>query len=231
MDKVVSILLSLNFKRIFVDNSSDCLIVHAVPGAGKTFAIQEILRRVRGAICLSLGPPFTTSLEALPFYRVGEPLPDCKVLIIDEYQLGFNAELKPKVCFGDPCQFNIQSLRPNFIKDTTERFGQSTCSFLNSLGFSISSSKVDTFSIGKIFEADLCGSVLCFEKEVEDLLKSHNCEYFTPETCLGKTFESCTAIFGHTKLLPCVRHLAFVCLTRHKSSLLLLTPDGTYTTT
>lgn len=228
MDKVVSILLSLKFNRIFVDNSNNCLVVHAVPGAGKTFAIQRILREVRGSICLSLGPPIVTSIEALPFFCKGEVLPEHKILIIDEYQEGFEKSLAPQICFGDPCQFAKPSLRPNFTKTTTERFGKETCSFLNSIGFSIDSNKTDSFSIGEIFNSEISGVVLCFEKEVEELLRAHSCDYFTPDSCLGRTFESCTAIFAHSELKPCFRHLAFICLTRHSSSLKLLTPDGTY---
>lgn len=229
MDKVVSLLKINNFKRVFISNSRSVVVVHAVPGAGKTFLIKQILREVAGAICVSLGPPVLANSESLPFFGASDTLPEHSFLIIDEYQLGYSDSLSPKLLIGDPCQSPRPCLRPNFLKETTERFGEKTCIFLQSLGFSIVSHKEDSFTIKGIFEADLVGQVLCFEEEVQALLVRHNCPYETPETIQGRTFKECTVIFAHTTLLPCFRHLAFVCLTRHTSSLLLLTPDGTYT--
>ncbi len=231
MNSVLDVLCELNFSRVSI-GSEKPLVVHCVPGAGKSTAIRNILKICDNSVAYTFGVCDPAQLEGCRIKSVTEwrePEPGT-IVIIDEYTEGDFKNFKPTVVFGDPCQApaSALTLKPHFICKFTKRFGKGTCVLLQSLGYEIDSEKEDVLIREPIFEGELEGVIIAFEGEVKDLLTAHNCDFLDICEIRGKTFEVVTFVTS-TEGKP-TRNFEkyYQCLTRHSKKLKILSPDASF---
>nr|SNQ27847.1 triple gene block protein 1 [Elm carlavirus] len=231
MNSVLDVLCEFGFSRISI-SSERPLVVHCVPGAGKSTAIRSILRSCENSVAYTFGVCDPAQIEGCRIRSASEwHEPNSgTIVIVDEYTEGDFKSLKPTVVFGDPCQAPVSAitLKPHFICKSTKRFGKETCNLLRSLGYEINSEKGDTLVHEPIFEGELEGVIVAFESDVKHLLAEHYCEFLDICEIRGKTFEVVTFVTS-TEGKP-VKNLEkyYQCLTRHSSKLKILSPDASF---
>lgn len=231
MDSVYKVLLECGFERI--NNSSGIVVVHCVPGGGKTSAIRRILAISPKFRAVTFGVAETENLSCtaiLPATAEAKSRPG-EVLIVDEYCIGDWRALDPAVVFGDPCQGVLtEALRPNFIKRKTERFGVNTCELLRTLGFEVYSDKEDLVEFNTPYAQELEGQVIALGVDAEFLLKRHNVPFKSTCCIRGLTFDVVTLVTGICCTTEAEPKDLYQCLTRHRRKLLVLNPDAALTT-
>nr|QED43234.1 TGB1 [Garlic common latent virus] len=230
MDVLVNKLLSYSFVRVS-NKLSRPIIVNCVPGAGKSHLIRELLREDERFIAYTFGEDITETTDCITILRAPEDKPDCNFIIIDEYQLGDWQKFEPIAIFGDPLQGSGVCVRPHFTTDLTQRFGSSTCSLLQSIGFQIRSEKADICEIAEASKAELEGTVIACGPESEWLLKWYGVPCFRVCEVQGKTFDIVTLVTDHSVVTESNRRDLYLCLTRHRTKLLILNGDATLTAT
>nr|ABV56204.1 ORF2 [Apple stem pitting virus] len=221
METVLSLFNEFGFERT-VEPLSDPIVVHAVPGSGKTTLIKQALLRNHNIEAVTFGVTEKANIHGTYIKKARQGQRgrgNYSILdeyLSDEYSTGFNC------LFSDPYQNHGDCLGAHFMGRCSHRFGNQTVQLLRDLGYNIASSKVDMVEKKNIFQLiDPEGVVLCLEKEVEDFLKWHNVEYKLPCQVGGATYD--TVAFIHDKPLEnLVGPDLFVALTRHKSKLVLV---------
>nr|AYC63229.1 triple gene block 1 [Ligustrum virus A] len=228
MDILVKYLSDFGFVRLS-NSIRPPVVIHCVPGAGKSTLIRSILRADSRFTAFTCGIPDQPNLEGNWIRALPEELPKDKFVLVDEYTLGDRA-LDAFALFGDPLQSNLKvALRADFICNFSNRFGSCTATFLKSLGYNIEAEGTDTVEICDIFSKDPEGQVVYFEREVGELLCSHGVDAKTVFEIQGQTFQSVTFVTAENQ--PRIDPVAsFQCLTRHRQKLLILCPDASYTT-
>nr|QPG93404.1 triple gene block 1 [Ligustrum virus A] len=228
MDILVKYLSDFGFVRLS-NSIRPPVVIHCVPGAGKTTLIRSILKADTRFIAFTCGIPDQPNLEGNWIRALPEELPKDKFVLVDEYTLGDQA-LNVFALFGDPLQSNQQvTLRADFICNFSNRFGSSTAKFLRSLGYNIEAEGTDTIEVCDIFSKDPEGQVVYFEREVGELLCAHGVDAKTAIEIQGQTFKCVTFVTAENQ--PLVDPIAsFQCLTRHRQKLLILCPDASYST-
>nr|UTQ36086.1 triple gene block 1 [Grapevine rupestris stem pitting-associated virus] len=197
------------------------VVVHSVPGSGKSSLIRELISEDEAFAAFTAGVPDSPNLTG----RYIKPYsPGCavqgKINILDEY-LSVTDTAGFDVLFSDPHQ-NISIPREaHFIKTKTCRFGASTCKYLQSFGFNVSSDRVDTVVIGSPFELNVEGVLICFGKEAVDLAAAHNSDFKLPCEVRGSTFEVVTLLKSRDPVLE-DKHWFYVAATRHRSKLIVM---------
>lgn len=227
MDILVKYLSKYNFIRICASIRPP-VVVHCVPGAGKSSLIREIILEDSRFVAFTCGIPDQPNLEGRWIQRLPEKLPEGKFVLIDEYTLS-NSEFNAFALFGDPLQSNHEvHFQANFICRFSHRFGLNTAALLNTLGFDIEASGEDQVQIEDIFSKDPEGQVVYFEEEVGKLLCAHGVK--AKKTCeiVGQTFECVTFVTAENKPLSNPTEV-FQCITRHRKKLIILCPNATYT--
>nr|QJZ28434.1 hypothetical protein 2 [Chrysanthemum indicum carlavirus] len=231
MDVFVKILSDFGFTRL----SSSLhlpIIVHCVPGAGKSSCIRALLKADSRFVAYTLGAPDPCNLDGLCIKAFTGFTDPKSFNILDEYTRFSGDTSNFFALFGDPVQNPPRTLhRAHFKSTISKRFGKCTAQFLRGLGFEVESTKEDLVSIRGLYDFDPVGTVLYYEKEVGCLLRAHSIEAFEPEVVVGKTFETVTFVTAENHIPEEARHLVFQCLTRHRSALHLMTPDASYTST
>lgn len=230
MDCVYKILLDCGFER--VNNPTGIVVVHCVPGGGKTSAIRLILAASSRFRAVTFGVAERDNIAGTAIRGAAfEPTSATgELLIVDEYCIGDWRPLRPAVVFGDPCQGVVtEALRPHFIKLRTERFGESTCKLLRSLNFDIHSGKEDIVDFATPYSRDLEGQVIAFGKEAEDLLRKHSVPFKSVCCVRGLTFDVVTLVTGVCCISEADPVELYQCLTRHRKKLLILNPDAALT--
>nr|QTF19690.1 triple gene block protein 1 [Cowpea mild mottle virus] len=227
MNELISKLTDNNYIRLGSKLGSP-IVINCVPGAGKTTLIRELIKECSNFAAFSTVRADQENLIGRKIEKFTGEVPKDKLVILDEYQ---NLPTIPKgifAVFGDP----LQSCKPipleaDFISFKSYRFGKSTEKLLKSLGFEVETDKEDTVSIEDIFEGEPTGQVVCFEKAVTALLRSHSVEFLEIKDLQGLTFKSVT--FVTTGLVTeANKHFHLICLTRHCDSLKILSPGATY---
>nr|AVQ93352.1 25K protein [Potato virus S] len=225
MDVFLQILNKYKFERVS-STLNKPIVVHSVPGAGKSSAIRELLKLDSRFECITRGRPDIPNLEGafIKAERSGEN----KLLLVDEYIEGPVPE-DAFAIFADPLQSTaVSPYRANFIKTLSHRFGKCTASLLRDLGWDVQAEGQDSVQIADIFTVDPRDTIVYFEPEVGELLRSHGVEASCIGEVRGATFEHVTFVTSENG--PLVdKAAAFQCLTRHTKSLLILCPDATYT--
>nr|QED43240.1 TGB1 [Garlic common latent virus]QED43246.1 TGB1 [Garlic common latent virus] len=229
MDVLVNKLLSFNFVRVS-NKLSKPIIVNCVPGAGKSYLIRELLKEDERFLAYTFGADITETTDCITILRAPETKPSCNFIIIDEYQLGDWQRFEPIAIFGDPLQGSSECLRPHFTTDLTRRFGSSTCSFLQSIGFQIRSERTDICTIAEAANAELEGTVIAYGPEAEWLLKWYGVSYWKVCEIQGKTFDIVTLVTDYSVVTESNRRDLYLCLTRHRDKLQILNGDATFTT-
>nr|WCC72447.1 TGB1 [Rose virus B] len=231
MDIVLNELESANFVRVARVNRG-AIVVHCVPGAGKSSLIRRLLERSTIFVAYTFGEPDPVNLTGrriLPASEFVQPSAS-DFIIVDEYTEGDWAELNPRVIFGDPCQ----SSRPNtsliadFICNRTRRFGESTCKLLRSFGFDIYSDLEDCVVIKSAVGSDYSGELIVGDKEAADFASSHGAEFKNFCGIRGSTFKEVTFLTSFESIPDELRAQFYICLTRHQVKLTILVPNAVF---
>lgn len=228
MDVLVKYLDKYRFNRL--DNKlGSPVVIHCVPGAGKSSLIREIIREDGRFLAFTAGRPDPPHLSGRVIKKWTGEIPPDKFVLLDEYTL---LETVPGVfaVFGDPLQGLGKACLPaNFTSIYSHRFGSATSQFLKGLDFEVLAEGNDCVQILDIFTAEPEEVLLYFEAEIGELLCRHNLSAKHIDEVQGATFDSVT--FVTTENTPSAdRVRAFECLTRHRRCLRILCPNATYTT-
>ncbi|BAB56115.1 25K [Carlavirus latensaconiti] len=227
MDVLTNLLNKYGFQRLH-SKLSKPIIIHCVPGAGKSSLIRELLATDDRFIAYTGGIADEPNLCGRWIKKWEGTAPLDRLVLIDEYTL--LQELPDCfAAFGDPFQTNTNLVHPaSFICKHSKRFGIATAALLRDLGFDITAEGDDVVQISNIYEAEPRGVVVYFEEEVGCPLRSHCVEALHVSDIQGKTFEEVTFVTGECGPITS-RVQSFQCLTRHRTFLHILCPNGTYT--
>nr|ASJ27556.1 TGB1 [Asian prunus virus 1] len=205
------------------------LIVHCVAGAGKSTLIREIIESDSRFEAFTYGVPDPVNLSGIRI-RGAEELVNARsdsFKIIDEY-IGQHRPEGTAVCFADPNQFPYSSPNAHFTCYQSKRFGDQTCAFLGKLDCAAFSYKSDQIIFETVFEGSIEGQIVCYEEEVFDLLDRHRADYKRDCQIRGSTFDVVTFITASETFKPEDRYKVYLCLTRHRSVLRILSPEGKF---
>jgi hypothetical protein len=227
MEVLVSLLNKYNFSRLSSQLTLP-IVVHSVPGAGKTSLIRELIATDSRFKAYTYGKADEPNVRGAYIKAAIEGAPEEEFAVFDEYIAGRHPAWAFAV-FADPSQGGgAEVLRAHFVKLHSHRFGSATSKLLQVLGYEITAAGEDTVEIADIYSKDPEGVVVFHEEVIGALLKRHNVESFCINEVRGQTFECVTFVTAEQG--PIVdRTLSFQCLTRHRKKLLILCPDASYT--
>nr|ACV31389.1 triple gene block protein 1 [Ligustrum necrotic ringspot virus] len=224
MDVLVSVLAKYKFERLSCSISPP-IVVHSVPGAGKSSLIREIIQKDSRFQAYTYGEADPEHLSEFGIQKFSESLSG-EFILLDEY-LGGPVPDGVFAVFADPLQGGPgRPLRAHFIKKVSHRFGRATAQLLRDLNFEVEATNDDVVQVSGLYETDPRDTIIYCETEIGNLLKAHSVEAYCVSEIRGKTFESVTFVTSENS--PRDRALAFQCLTRHRKSLLILCPDASY---
>lgn len=229
MDVIVELLHKYKFDRL--SNKLVCpIVVHCVPGAGKSSLIRELIELDDRFCAYTAGVEDQPRLSGNWIRKWCGEQEENKLTILDEYTLLAEAPTTFAL-FGDPIQSNTGAVRrADFVCSVSKRFGSATCGLLRELGWEVRSERADLVQISDIYTKDPLGVVIYFEEEVGCLLRSHGVEALSLKEIVGQTFEVVTFVTSENS--PSInRAAAYQCMTRHRSALHILCPNATYTAT
>jgi len=226
MEVFVSLLNKYKFTRL-TSQLTLPIVVHSVPGAGKTSLIRELIATDSRFKAYTYGKADEPNIIGAYIRAAREDLVEEEFTVFDEYIAGKHPNWAFAV-FADPSQGGgSEVLRAHFSKVHSHRFGTATSELLKSLGYEITASGEDSVEIADIYSKDPEGVVVFHEEVVGSLLRNHAVESYCINEVRGQTFECVTFVTAeNSPLLD--RTLSFQCLTRHKKRLLILCPDATY---
>lgn len=229
MDVLFSCLVSCGFTRSSVLVSRP-IVVLAVPGAGKTTALRRLLSIDTRFQVYTFGTPDFPSVTGRHIRSVAEGIREdsCEYTIVDEFQRGDYKSLNPFAVFGDVSQFYKAEnlcIPANWFKSHSHRVPLVVCKFLQQLGFSIEGSAPGTLRFAKVFESELEGTIISFDREVHELLSRHSCEHKAVDDCVGKEFEVVTLILSCAEIQDQDKAKFYCAVTRARRSLLILIPE------
>ncbi|AAZ15107.1 triple gene block 1 protein [Hippeastrum latent virus] len=229
MDILLEKLNSVGFVRI-ASRLRAPLVVHCVPGAGKSTLIRELLIEHTCFKAYTGGSPGVPELSGRFVRPISEFTEGEENVLIDEYTLCPSIPAGTLAVFGDPCQPGIDhKLTAHFICKDSKRFGSQTSEFLCKLGFEISAKGQDEVVVQELFDSEPRGVIVFLHKEVECLLRAHSAEGFSCQQVQGKTFDEVCFISAEPfEAARAKEH--YICLTRHRKRLQILCPNATYTT-
>lgn len=206
------------------------IVFHCVPGAGKSSLIRELLCKDSRFRAYTLGTADPPNLRGCLIQKWKGTLDSSKLNILDEYNLESTETDHFIAVFGDPIQsLQNYTLRADFICKFSRRFGQCTAALLRDLGFEVEATGDDVVQIANLYSVDPRDTILYYEEEVGCLLRRHNLAALHIREVVGQTFESVTFVTAESKVPLDCRATVFQCLSRHRSSLMIMSPDGTYT--
>ncbi|AIZ76626.1 triple gene block protein 1 [Elderberry carlavirus C] len=205
------------------------LVFHCVPGAGKSTFIRHLLGLSSRFEAFTHGAADPRKLDGRRIKPVSEleAADQNSLVLIDEYCSGEEVSERALAVFGDPLQSNTGPvLQPHFVLNKSRRFGAQTAALLKTLGYDVEAEGDDNVKISDIFKAEPEGKVICYEREVAQLLRRHGVDYLCANSVRGSTFDEVCFVTAESE--PSDRALAFVCLTRHRKKLQILCPNATY---
>nr|QGN03514.1 triple gene block protein 1 [Cole latent virus] len=227
MDVLVNLLVEFSFIRHH-SRLELPIVVHCVPGAGKTTLIRKLIAQDSRFVAFTAGVADQPNLSGNWIRKWANQDTSGKLLILDEYT---HLEAIPEAfaVFGDPIQSRAGTVLPaDFSCKISRRFGSSTAGLLRELGWDVEATGLDVVQVSDIFSAEPSGVVLYFEEEIGCLLRRHCVEALHLSEVTGKTFRSVTFITSENS--PVIDPpAAYQCLTRHTVSLHILCPNATYT--
>lgn len=220
MNNLVKALSAFEFVGVFCVLKFP-VVVHSVPGSGKSSLIRELISEDEAFVAFTAGVPDSPNLTG----RYIKPYaPGCavqgKINILDEY-LSVSDTSGFDVLFSDPYQNVSIPREAHFIKTKTCRFGTNTCKYLQSFGFNVCSDGVDKVVIGSPFELEVEGVLICFGKEAVDLAVAHNSDFKLPCEVRGSTFDVVTLLKSRDPTSE-DKHWFYVAATRHRSKLIIM---------
>nr|QED43852.1 TGB1 [Garlic latent virus] len=231
MDVFCKVLIECGFSRI-EGSGNKCKIVLGVPGCGKSSCIRKLINLDSRFIAATFGAPDPLNVTGRRIRAITElNASDCaeKFLLLDEFQQGNYEELKPFALFGDVCQF-FDSTKPypiaDWCKKVSHRVNKKTCDFLRKLDFEITSSVPGELDFGGLYDKELQGTVITYCSQVSALLRSHAVEHYTLADCRGSEFIDVTLCLSDSVVHKADIAKFYVCATRSRGNLLILTPDA-----
>lgn len=228
MDILLSYLNKFGFERLSSDITPP-IVIHSVPGGGKSSLIREIINKDKRFTAFTFGKEDPESITGVRIRKASAELERVDFALFDEYIEGV-APSWAYAIFADPLQGGQGVVRrAHFVKRHSHRFGKCTAQLLKELQFDVTADQEDSVQISDIFKVDPRDTVIYYESEVGQLLQQHSVEAYCISEIRGQTFESVTFVTAENG--PTDRAKAFQCLTRHRRSLLILCPDATYTAT
>jgi hypothetical protein len=227
MEVLVNLLNKYNFTRLSSQLTLP-IVVHSVPGAGKTSLIRELIAADSRFKAYTFGKADEPNVFGAYIKSAKEGSVEEEFAVFDEYIAGKHPPWAFAV-FADPSQGGgAEVLRAHFVKLHSHRFGSATSTLLRTLGYDITASGEDSVEIADIYSKDPEGTVIFHEEVIGTLLKNHGVECSCIFEVRGQTFESVTFVTAEQG--PIIdRALSFQCLTRHRKRLLILCPDASYT--
>ncbi|ACO38636.1 TGB1 [Robigovirus elaeis] len=227
MEEVCEKLLELGYIRVESVSISYPIVVHGVPGCGKSFICKELAKDPKFKVQSFGVIPAGSLCGAVIHKALTEPSGDFNVL--DEYLGGkdFNLE-RFDLVLSDPYQSFKKPERAHFTSNITRRFGSQVCCLLNKLGFDIiphpSLPAEQTLLIeGSLFKTELRGIIITFEPAVAELIRAHGLEPKHPCDVRGAEFEVVTFCTAHADLQEIVSPELYISLTRATKELRVLT--------
>nr|AYQ96164.1 triple gene block 1 protein [Grapevine virus T] len=220
MNNLISALELFGFDRVSEEISRP-LVIHSVPGGGKTSLIRSLIKLDGDFEAFTAGVSDTPNLEGryIKSYFKGCASAG-KLSILDEYLTAENWE-GFEVLFSDPYQNNKNPLVASYVSRKTRRFGRATCEYLAGYGFEIESDIEDLVVRGSPFEVKVEGQLVCFGKAAVELALSHGADFKLPCEVRGSTFDVVTLLKSEEPSIE-NKHLFYVGCTRHKEKLLIL---------
>ncbi|QKV50510.1 TGB1 [Grapevine foveavirus A] len=220
MNNLIRALELFEFEQIG-EGISYPLVVHSVPGSGKTSLIRSLIKLDRSFEAFTAGVADTPNLEGC---YIKPYSPNCQIPrqinILDEY-LSIEDWSKFQVLFSDPYQNLRCPLEASFICKRTKRFGRNTCAYLQKYGFEVRSDLEDTLVRGSPFSIKVEGLLLCFGKAAVDLAVEHKADFKLPCEVRGLTVEVVTLLKSEEPNSE-NKHLFYVGCTRHSKKLIIL---------
>jgi hypothetical protein len=231
MDVFCKVLIECGFSRL--DGSGNkCKVVLGVPGCGKSSCIRKLINLDSRFIAATFGTPDPLNVTGRRIRAVTELSDsDCteKFVLLDEFQQGDYEKFKPFALFGDVCQF-FDSTRAypvaDWCKIVSHRVNKNTCDFLRNFGFEITSSVPGDLIFGGLYEKELQGVVITYCSQVSDLLRAHGVDHYVLANCRGSEFASATLCLSDHVVNKKDLAKFYVCATRSRGDLLILTPDA-----
>nr|QIZ03194.1 triple gene block protein 1 [Grapevine virus T] len=220
MNNLISALELFGFDRVS-ERVSYPLVIHSVPGSGKTSLIRSLIKLDGDFEAFTAGVPDTPNLEGRYIQSYSEGCASTRKLsILDEYLTVKNWE-GFEVLLSDPYQNDKSPLVASYVSRKTRRFGKSTCKYLAGYGFEVESEIEDSVIRGSPFEVRVEGQLICFGKAAVELALSHGAEFKLPCEVRGSTFDVVTLLKSEEPS-PENKHLFYVGCTRHREKLLIL---------
>ncbi|ABW05093.1 triple gene block 1 protein [Phlox virus B] len=208
------------------------IVFHCVPGAGKSHLIRKLIEYDSRFRAYTLGEADQAQLSGVRIQALSERTTEGPYDLLDEYCQHDCATEGFFAVFGDPFQSTtVNHLRADFICKKSRRFGSCTAQLLRALGFDVEATGQDIVQIKGLYEVDPADQIIYFEEEVGCLLRRHGVEASNIREVIGKSFNSVTFVTAESKIPFESRGWVFQCLTRHRESLLILSPDASYTST
>ncbi|QCY52825.1 triple gene block protein 1 [Euonymus yellow mottle associated virus] len=234
MDKFVSLLTEFEFQRTREPISSDRpLVIHGVAGCGKSTLVLKFLRLEPSASAFTSAKESARNLlgrQIEPITSLPAEIPNDRILLLDEYpkaNLRDPWNLKSfQVLLCDPLQFQEQVLPAHYISNVSKRFGKNTCDLLKAkLDITCSSSRFDSVTEASCYEVDPEGHVIGLDTDICHLARQHSLSTDDPTNCLGQTYPTVTVLSCEASLKHVPQHLAYIALTRHRTKLIILSPN------
>ncbi|UOH28272.1 triple gene block protein 1 [Kudzu virus D] len=225
MNNIIELFEKSGFVKIS-DKNNPPYFLHAVPGAGKTSLLKDLLQenrqvRVYSKICIEKP---NLSGRYIKLYR-DEVLDESFINILDEYAFGSFVE-GFDFYLGDPLQLSLDLTREaDFIKSTSYRVPKPVCEFLCAAGHLISGVTEGSISFETFFGEEPSGTILAYQKEVLDYLRSYNLAVLSPCEVQGREFDLVTLFVAGILSEEAQCKEFYCCATRAKSKLIIRSTD------
>lgn len=206
------------------------LVVHGVPGCGKSTLIKTLLVDTNTA-ARTCGTPYGTTLQhpGVLATRDHPIAPSIDRRILDEYQLADTRSISAfNVLFGDPYQGPFR-LPPHYCKSLSHRVPKPVCEFLRTRGFDITGERSGRVTTANPYSPELNNTdwlkhtILHLGPASAALTHSHAICSRSPAEVQGLEFENTTVVYHSSEKTQTVPF--YVCCTRSSQSLTLISDE------